>query len=67
MSDAYNNSWNKFLDKMGENQPEIEVEFSNGWEYCKEECLKILKTKLQNADLSEEFVDSRYIDMIKLL
>ena len=57
MSIEYNEAWDVFLDKMGENTPEIEMEFYNGWKSCKESVLKILKQPIQNADLSWEEVD----------
>lgn len=38
-----------------------------GWDACKDEILKILTTPIQNADLSWEHVDSRFIEEIKKL
>ena len=43
MSEEYNKSWEKFLEEMGEDTPEFEVEFAYAWRTCKEEVLKILK------------------------
>lgn len=37
------------------------------WDSCKKEVLKILKTPIQNADLSWENCDKRFIDKVKLL
>ena len=37
----------------------------NVWNACKEQILKILEQPIQNADLSWEEVDQRFIDKIK--
>lgn len=67
MSMEYKKSWEKFLDEMGESMPDIEIEFSSGWNSCKDEVLNILHTKIQNADFSYEHVDKRFIELIEKL
>ena len=67
MSHPYNLAWEKFIEEMGESEPDIEVEFDAGWRGCKEAILNILKRDLQNLDLSTDSCDSRYIEQIEKL
>lgn len=67
MNYPYNKAWEDFLEKCGESEPDIEVEFSSGWAACKEEVLKILQQDLQNCDLSTDSCDNRYIEKVKEL
>lgn len=67
MSEAYNKAWKQFIDEMGEDTPDIEVEFSTAWRTCKEQVLKILNNPIQNADLSHESCDSRFLEKISEL
>jgi len=44
-----------------------EAYFIAGWNACKERILNLLKQPIQNADLSWEEVDKRFIDKIEKL
>lgn len=67
MNEAYNKAWKQFMDEMGDNVPSVEVEFSTAWKACKDQVLKILNVPIQNADLSHETCDSRFIEKISKL
>ncbi len=67
MSEAYKKAWNEFLEEQGECEPDFEVEFSSAWQACKEAVVKILEQDIQNADLSWESCDKRYIERVKEL
>lgn len=67
MSEEYNKAWNQFMNEMGEDTPDIEVEFAAAWRACKSQVLSVLKNPIENADLSHETCDSRFIDKINQL
>ncbi len=67
MSEAYNKAWNRFMNEMGKDTPDIEVEFAAAWRACKAQVLTILKNPLENADLSHETCDGRFIEKITSL
>lgn len=52
------------LDYLVSSQDE---KYNKGWQDCKAAILKILKQDLQNADLSWETCDSRFIEKVEKL
>ena len=60
-------SWNKFIDSCNEEEPDYEKSWFDGYNSCKQDVLKILKTAQQNLDLSQENCDSRFIEEIEKL
>lgn len=60
-SEWYNSFWGVLTSTHQEDASRI------AWNSCKKEILKILNQEIQNADLSYEIVDQRFIEKIENL
>ena len=43
MEFKYNEAWQKWVDKCGESEPDIDSSFASGWNSCMEEVLKVME------------------------
>lgn len=65
MSIKYVKAWQEYIEYK---KPTfLEDDFANGWLACKAAVLEILNQPIQNADLSWEEVDKRFIEKIEKL
>jgi len=63
----FNEQYEKWLNECGESEPDCDAAYAVGWNNCQKAILEILKQPIQNADLSWEECDSRFIEKIEEL